>query len=143
VLGFSRHTSISLLADEVLDSAPVRHIHLLFLDGSTAIIEALGLIHSLLQSITLPSEHVIGVGTIASGTAFKAPHEWVGTARRPHAIELGRIPDSLEGHLGHTDWMRRGALGCAVEAFGVYGVIHVRFVIWAVEVLAIPASTTY
>jgi hypothetical protein len=129
-----------LLANEVLDSTFVRNIHLLLLNGAAAIVEALRLVHGLLQSIALPSEHVIGVGTVSGGTAFKAPHEWVGTAGRPHAVELGCIPDGLKGHLWHADWVRGWALGRVGETLGVDGVVHVGFVVWAVEVLAVPAS---
>jgi hypothetical protein len=31
------------------------------------------------------------VGAVAAGT-LKAPHERVGRARGPHAVELGRVP---------------------------------------------------
>jgi hypothetical protein len=60
----SKPTSVSGFADEVLDSTFVRDTHLLFLDGSTPIVKALGLIHGLLERIAFPSKHVIGVRAV-------------------------------------------------------------------------------
>lgn len=39
----------------------------------------------------------------AVAAALEAPHERVRLARRPHAVELGRVPRRLEGHLGYAD----------------------------------------
>jgi len=83
-------TSIDLLTNHVLDGAFVRISHRLLLDGATAVIKALRLIHCALERVSLPSKHVIGVGTIA--VAFEAPHEWIGSTCWPHAVELARIP---------------------------------------------------
>jgi hypothetical protein len=57
-------TAISLLADLILDRALVGHGHGLLLDGTAAIIEALGLVHGALQGITLPAEHIVGVRAV-------------------------------------------------------------------------------
>jgi hypothetical protein len=62
---FSRLTSVSCFADEVLDSALVRDAHLLFLDGATPVVKALGLVHGFLERIALPSKHVVGVRAVA------------------------------------------------------------------------------
>jgi len=54
-------------------------------------------------------------------------------------IELGRIPGGLKGHLRHADRVRVWACGSVREAIRVDSVVHVRLVVGAVEVLAIPA----
>jgi len=91
-----------------------------------------------LKGITLPAEHVIGMSTI--GATLEAPDEWVGGARCPHAVELGGIPGCLEGDLWHTDRMRCWASTGIYETLRADSVVHMRLVIRAVEVLAVPAS---
>lgn len=68
-------TSINWLANEVLNSALGASGHRLFCDGTAAIVEALRLGHGTLERITLPAEHVIGVG--AGSRAFETPDERV------------------------------------------------------------------
>lgn len=55
-------------------------------------------------------------------------------------VELGGVPDGLVGHLWHPDGVRRRAWGSGQETIHVDGVVHVRLVVGAVEVLSIPAS---
>lgn len=57
-------TSVRLLANEVLNRAFVGRSHGLLGNRATAVIEALRLIHGTLESIALPSEHVVRVRTI-------------------------------------------------------------------------------
>ena len=53
-----QHTSVDVLADLVLDSALVGSRHGLLLDGAAAVVEAVVLVHRLLERITFPAEHV-------------------------------------------------------------------------------------
>lgn len=73
--GVPKLTSINWLANEVLHSALGGSGHRLFCDSTTTIIEALRLGHGTLERITLPAEHVIGVG--AGSSSLKAPDEGV------------------------------------------------------------------
>lgn len=134
-------TSVSLLVDHVLDLALVGGGHGLLGDGSAAIVEALGLVHGALEGISLPAEHVVSVGAVA--LALEAPHERVGGARRPHAVERGGVPHGLEGHLRRPDGVGGRARSSVGEAVRVDGVVHVRLVVGAVKVLAIPASNNF
>ena len=133
----NRLTASSVFANEILDGAFARLGHGLLLQNTTPIVEAFRLIHGPLQGIALPAEHVIGMG--AEPRAFVAPHEWVLSAGWPHAVELGGVPDSFEGDLRHPDGVGRRALGRVGEPVGIDGVVHVRLVVRAVEVLAVPA----
>jgi hypothetical protein len=135
-----RLTSIDVLADHILDGALVRRGHGLLLDGAAAIIEALGLVHGTLKSIALPAEQIIAVSAVAAGVGAKAPHERVRVARLPHAVELAGIPSDLKGDLRHADRVGFRASGRVVEVIRVDSVIHVRLVVGAVKVLAVPAS---
>ena len=135
-----KRTAVSLLADEVLDCALVGRGHGLLLDGPAAVVEALGLVHGALQRVALPAEEVVGVGTRAAIRAAEAPHERIGCSSRPQAVELVRLPRDLESDLRHSDGVGFGAGRSVVEVLGVDRVVHVRLVVWAIEVLAVPAS---
>jgi hypothetical protein len=130
--------TLGLLADEVLDGALVGNSHGLLLDGSATIVEALGLVHGALKGIALPAEHVVGV-CAESVLALEAPDEGVG-ATGPQAVELGGVPNSLVGQLGHTDGMAGWARWGVGESIVFDGVEHMRLVVGGIEVLAIPAS---
>jgi hypothetical protein len=112
--GDLKRTSFSCLADHVLDSALAGNVHRLLLDNATAIVEAFGLIHGALERITLPAEQVIGVRAIT--ITLETPYEGVRSARSPHAVELARVPDGLEGNLRHADRVRSWALRGICEA---------------------------
>jgi hypothetical protein len=134
----SKRTSINWLANHVLNGALVGSSHWLLRDGTAAIVEALGFVHSTLKGIAFPAKHIIGMST--SSTALEAPHKRIRRPRSPQAVELGRIPDCLEGDLGHTDRVRGWAFTGICEAVVSDGVVHVRLVVGAVEIHAIPAS---
>ena len=131
-------TAIGLLADEVLDGALVGNSHGLLLDGSATIVEALRLVHGALQGVVLPAEHVIGVCAV-SLLALEAPDEGV-WPRGPQAVELGGVPNSLVGQLGHADGMAGGASRGVGESIIFDGVEHMRLVVGGIKVLAVPAS---
>lgn len=185
-------TSINLFADEVLNSALIGLRHGLLLDRAAAVIEALGLVHGALQCVTLPAEHVIGVGTGRS--TLEAPQEGIPVLRGiPKTVERCCVPCDFECYplildlaytrfggvmwafqelsswgndlgaqelrslhklwapfeelsmlwddlLWDSDRVGVGALWSIVEVLRVDGVVHVRLVIGAVEVLAIPAA---
>ena len=76
----------------------------------------------------------------AATGALEAPDEGVG-AGSPHAVELLGVPDGLESDLGNTNGVGSRAGTSVVEAVGVDGVEHMRLVVGAVKVLAVPAST--
>lgn len=79
------------------------------------------------------------MGAVAAAT-LKAPNKWIGGARRPHAVEFGGIPDSLVGYLRHANWVGGRAWWSICEAVACDRVVHVRLVVRAVKVFAIPAS---
>jgi hypothetical protein len=79
--------------------------------------------------------------SVACRAAFKAPYEGVRAARRPHAVELARVPDGLECDLRDADGVGGRAFGRVGETFRGYGVVHVRGVVGGVEVDAVPASS--
>lgn len=116
MIGFLEHTSYGRLVNKVLHSALIGDSHFLLRYGTAAIVKALGLVHSFLKSITLPTKHIVGVGAITTGSAFEAPHEWVRSAGSPHAIELGRVPDRFEGNLRYTNRVSRWAFRRIGEA---------------------------
>jgi hypothetical protein len=89
------------LANKVLDSALARRSHVLLLDRTAAVVEALRLVHSALQGVSFPSKHVISVRTVR--IPLEAPHERIGRARRPHAVESGRVPDRFVCDLRHAN----------------------------------------
>lgn len=136
-----KHTSVSFLADKVIDGALVGSGHGLLRDGTAAIVEAVVLVHGALERVVLPAEHVVGVGAVPTG-ALEAPHEGVGGTRRPQAVEFGCVPDRLVGQLRHANGVGGRAGGGVRKAVLCDGVVHVRLVVGAVKVLAIPASGT-
>ena len=73
-------------------------------------------------------------------SAFKAPDERVRRARGPEMVELGRIPGSLKSDLRYANRVGVGTLGSVVEVLRGDSVVHVRLMVGAVKVLAIPAS---
>jgi len=81
-----------------------------------------------------------GGGADSYSAALETPDEGIRGARRPHAVELGRVPDGLVGQLRHADGVGSRARGRVGEAVAGDGVVHVRLVVWAVEVLAVPAA---
>ena len=136
-----KHTPINILLNKVLNRALVSNTHRLLLDRPAPIIEALGLVHGLLQGVALPAKHVVGVGARAVGAALEAPHEGVLVRLGvPEVVELGGVPLDLEGNLGDADGVRRGTGGRVGEALGGDGVVHVGLVVGGVEVFAVPAA---
>jgi len=129
--------AVEVLADKVLNLALVGDRHILLGDSTAAIVEALRLIHGLLERIALPAEHVISVSTKATST-LEAPHKWVRT-RSPQAVELGGVPYSLVDDLWHANGVGGRAWASIGETKSANGIVHVRLVIGAIEVLAIPA----
>lgn len=69
-------------------------------------------VHGTLESITLPSEDIVSMMSIASWVAL-GKNERLRAIGRPHAIELAGIPSSLEKNHGNADWVGRGA--CATH----------------------------
>jgi hypothetical protein len=81
-----------------------------------------------------------GDGVNSYSAALETPDEGIRGARRPHAVELGRVPDGLVSQLRHADRVGSRARGRVDEAVTGNGVVHMRLVVWAVEVLAVPAA---
>ena len=108
-------TSVSLLANHVINRTLTRHAHGLLLNSAAPVVEALGLVHGALQRVALPPEHVVGVGAVSG--PFEAPDERVRRAGGPHGVELAGVPDRLEGHLGDAHGVRGRAGGRVGEAF--------------------------
>lgn len=157
-------TSVCLLLNRLLNGALVRNAHLLLCDGTASIIEAFGLVHGALKRVALPAKHVIGVG--ASCGTLEAPYVGVGCSRGPHAVELRRVPNSFESdlykeisvtsysgldspikspkgtNLWHADRVSGWARARVDEPVLGDGVVHMRLVVWTVEVLAVPASNS-
>jgi len=77
----------------------------------------------------------------AEGSALEAPDERVRSAASPQAVELGGVPSGLERDLRDADGVRRGAGRSVGEALRVNRVVHVRLVVGAVKVLAVPARS--
>lgn len=73
-------------------------------------------------------------------SSLEAPDEGVGSARRPQAVELGCVPDSLVCQLRHTNGVRGWTRWSVGEAVVLDCVEHVGLVVRAVEVLSIPAT---
>ena len=124
--------------DHVRNLALVGNSHRLRGSRAAAGVEALGLVHSALKCVTLPAEHVVGVSTKSAST-LEAPYEGVG-ARSPQAVELGRIPNSLVDYLWHANRVGCWAWASVDEASSRDSVVHMRLMVGAIEVLAIPAS---
>lgn len=72
-------TSVSLLTNHILDGALVGGGHSLFRNRTAPVIEALGFVHSTLERIALPAEHIIGVSAVST-SALEAPYKRVGSA---------------------------------------------------------------
>jgi len=72
-------TSIDILSDHVLNGTLVGNRHILLRDGSAAIVEALGLIHSKRKCVPFPPKHIIGVCSKPAIT-LKTPDERVRVA---------------------------------------------------------------
>lgn len=68
-----------------------------------------------------------------------AQGEGLRAVRGPHAVELGRVPERLVGHLRDADRVR-GRAGVGVLERVLHRVVHVGLVVRAVDVLAVPAS---
>lgn len=70
----------------------------------------------------------------------EAEHERVGLGGRiPHEVELRGVPQGLVGDLRHAHGVRGWARPGGLE--GLVGrVVHVSLVVWAIEVLAVPAG---
>ncbi|KJR83613.1 uncharacterized protein SPSK_04359 [Sporothrix schenckii 1099-18] len=135
---FGKLTAQRVLLDNVLDLALVGHRHLLLLNRAAAVVETLRLVHRPLQRVALPPKHVVGVRAVA--VALEAPHKRVGRAALPLAVELARVPDRLERHLRHAHRVRRRAGPRVRKTVRVDRVVHVRLVVGAVQVLAVPAG---
>jgi hypothetical protein len=73
-------------------------------------------------------------------TPLEAPHKWIRRARRPQAVELGRVPHGFERDLRDANRVRGRAFGRVGEALRVHGVVGVGLVVGGVEVLTVPAS---
>jgi len=131
--------SISILSNHILNRTFISHTHVLLLNRSTSIIEALGLIHSALQRIPLPPKHVISMRAITS-SALETPDEWIALAFSPETAEFGRVPDCFVDDLWDADGVRGWAGSGVLESECGYGVVHVGLVVGAVEVYAVPAG---
>ena len=108
------------------------------LEGRAPVAGALG-VHGLLEGIPLPAKQVIAVNTIA-GVVTMAPVEGLRPVGGPLGlvIELARVIHDLVHDLGDLDGMGRRAGAAALK--GTRGRVRdVRLVVWAVDVLAVPA----
>lgn len=142
--GIQTLTSIDVLLDDLLSSALVHLSDGLRLERLAVLagVEHARRVHGALERIALPAEHVIGVGAV--GMAFLvavAEDEGVGAVGWPHVLKLGSVPERLVGELGHANGVRRRALGACAEAGGLR-VVHVRLVVGAIKILAVPAAAT-
>jgi hypothetical protein len=139
-------TSIKVLPNPTLNTAAVASRHRLGLKPTTARAHApLGLIHGLLQAIPLPAKHIVTMLSVARVVA-RGEVEGLRAVGGPVGlvVELPRVPHDLEHDLRNPDGMRgrAGAAGAgAGEGRGTVGWVgDVRFVVRAVEVLAVPAA---
>jgi hypothetical protein len=134
------------LANKVLDLASVHWLNSLRLERPSVLagIEIAIRVHSLLERITLPAEYVVSMGTKAPAITV-GEDEGVLAVSGPHVVETCGIPQGLETDPGYTNGMGGWARACVLERLGRRsgvdnGVEHVRLMIGAVKVLAIPAS---
>ena len=97
-------------------------------------------VHGPLESVILPSEEIVPVGTVADAVVV-APDEWLRAVLGPlgPVVELGGVPHGFKSHLGHANWVRCRARAGGDESSPVR-VVHVVLVVRGIEVLAIPAS---
>jgi len=77
----------------------------------------------------------VGITTLVT----VAEDEGVRAILRPHIFELGCVPERLVSQLRHADRVRGWACASSSKA-GWLRVVHVRLMVGAVEVLAVPAS---
>ena len=133
-------TSVDVLLDEALDGALVHLGRGLRLERPAVLagIEHAGRVHGPLERVTLPTEDVVGMGAVAVIIAV-AHGERLGAVGGPKAVELGGVPESLVGNLGHADGVR-GRAGTSSHESSTAGIVHVGLVVRAVLVLSIPAS---
>jgi len=131
--------STSVFIDGTLDSALVHWSYALGLEWLSILtgLEHAGRVHCALERVTLPAEEVICVGTVAL-VVTHAQEERIRAILGPHGVELSCIPQSLIGYLWHTNWVRGWARTRGLEG-SLYSVKHVRLVVRAVQILAIPA----
>lgn len=100
-------------------------------------------IHTLLELIILPAKDVISVLTVA-GVVAVAEVEWLGSVRGPLAlvVEGSGVPDNLVHELRNPDGVGGWAAASQAKEVGRAGsrVGNVRLVVWAVQVLSVPAA---
>jgi hypothetical protein len=126
---------------ERLDSALVHHSHILRLQRPSILagLEHAWGIHSALERVALPAEEVIGMRAVALLVTI-AQEERVRTVLGPHGVELSCIPQSLVGYLRHAYGVRGRAWAGRLECL-FHRAIHMRLMVGAIEVLAVPASS--
>jgi len=133
-------TPIQILLHLALDRALIHIRHALALERLPILarVKHARRVHRALERIALPPKHVIRMRAIAEMVAI-AEDKGVRPVRRPHVVEAGRVPERLEGELGHAHRVGRRAGAGGREGF-LDGVVHVRLVVGGVEVLAVPAA---
>jgi hypothetical protein len=133
-------TSVNILPHRRLNRALVHSGGLLTLEGPSVLAsrEHARAIHGLLERVALPAEQVVGVRAVALIVAV-AQEERIRAITGPHVGELSSIPERLVGDLRHADRVGCRAWSRVLESFFCGGE-HVRLMVWAVDVFAVPAS---
>jgi len=95
------------------------------------------IVHGTLQRISAPPEQIIRMSPIPVIIHIR-PNKRLRSIFWPHVIKRGRIPHRFVRDLRHTDRVGTGTWTCFAEAaFG--GTVHMRLVVGAIEILAVPA----
>ena len=96
------------------------------------------IIHRALQTVSLPTEYIVGVGAIALAV-HERPHKGLRPILRPHVLEGSRVPHGFVRDLRDADGMR-GRTRTSFKEAAFCGGVHVRLVVGGVEVLSVPAG---
>lgn len=139
-------TSVVVLVDGPLDAALGAGGNVLGLEGGALGAHAARRVHGLLQGVALPAKDVVGVLPEPRVVA-RAEVEGLRAVRRPvvGVVERRRVPDHLVHELRDAHRVRRRAVPAQAEEGRrtARRVRHVRLVVGAVQVLAVPASVVW
>jgi len=122
--------AINILSHRTLHSTRIHLLHRLRLQNAlvsrtSAPMEHTAIVHGALQTVALPTKHIVRVCPIALAIGV-APHKWLRTIGGPHVIKDSGVPHRFVCELGHLDgvggWARTGwaeAAFCGGEHVGL------------------------